>query len=677
MLEAIEDQAALDIPSTSKADPALHAILFPTETIPVAHEPNEDTRAYLHKCSQNILAEIWGLYKRPLVDRIYIEIRNNRVYGIWKDHEMLESIFDELSWNIIIYNGCWSLLRSPTNKSFEEFPPLDLLVGRRMSGRPTPQMTMKSGNTSCLVEVSWVGYVRPYYSDYRAILDGLAKPSSILQDLAKPQRRSKFQYKLQSSSNDNSGVPINDAQLTCIHGLSHTIEGIQGPPGTGKSTTIYHIIRSVPHVCIVTCVQNKAIDAIAEKLATTSEDLPFVVVGRPKNLGVISRNFLLEQQIGRHEDVMLEEVNILRAEAICSFLHEDLCWHGDLIAGDPERASLKKRDRSLWQRLWVSYVKSTDLWSDYQRWCDVLVARQKSLPELKLNVEKKLISSCRAFLCTVDSLVYIDDMIDNYADKKSAQRKRIAIIDEAGTVPEYKIPKLVSYGVLAVVAIGDQRQLKPFSISGTNDGFFHRITKAIPVPMLNEQYRMHPRICDFVSRAFYDNKLKTPSILSRSEGLIIWKDHLSSESLGKSKSNAREVKIIMKYLNSEGKALLAEGRSIMVITFYKQQFKDLIAAATAAGLSSKDSRTKEVRFHDGLRIVTVDAAQGSEADIVILSCVRSNNNHSLGFITNSNRMCVSMSRARERLIVVGNSQLLQENKIWRMLRDCAQVESDS
>ena len=107
-----------------------------------------------------------------------------------------------------------------------------------------------------------------------------------------------------------------------------------------------------------------------------------------------------------------------------------------------------------------------------------------------------------------------------------------------------------------------------------------------------------------------------------------------------------------------------------IITFYKQQFLELMKVGEQAGVVKtreevKHDKTGSGRFkHTGFRIVTVDSAQGSEADVVVLSCVRCNRRSILGFISDRNRQCVALSRARERLIIVGSQRTLERDPTW-------------
>jgi superfamily I DNA and/or RNA helicase len=183
------------------------------------------------------------------------------------------------------------------------------------------------------------------------------------------------------------------------------------------------------------------------------------------------------------------------------------------------------------------------------------------------------------------------------------------------------------------------------------DGFFQRVEKALrPVPALTEQYRMHPAICTVVSKCFYSGTLVTPRCVADArrkadEHGMWWFDSIGSESKRhNSTSTQNEIEandVLEVYKRELGRP---RAGSVMIITFYKAQLHVLCDLFAEHGYNETSQ----------LRIVTVDQSQGSEADIVILSTVRSNNRNAIGFLKNPNRLNVAISRARERLVIVGN-----------------------
>jgi ATP-dependent RNA/DNA helicase IGHMBP2 len=194
---------------------------------------------------------------------------------------------------------------------------------------------------------------------------------------------------------------------------------------------------------------------------------------------------------------------------------------------------------------------------------------------------------------------------------------------------------------------------------------------------------MHPSICKYVSDSFYDGKLCTPkevsaARLSADAHGLYWVTYPRSDANVDAEKAPRKGSTSKQ--NSTEAGLVAaiaccpslKAKYVMVITFYKAQENLIRETLSAAGLV-EDSDPK-----NGLRICSVDQAQGSEADVVILSCVRSNSARELGFVTNTNRLNVAVSRARERLVVVGDVSTLGADKHWAsLIRLCRRVAVES
>ena len=222
---------------------------------------------------------------------------------------------------------------------------------------------------------------------------------------------------------------------------------------------------------------------------------------------------------------------------------------------------------------------------------------------------------------------------------------------------------------------------------GERDGIDRVVT-------LNEQYRMHPVIGDFVSRTFYEKNLDTQIIsqtdpkklvhgIARYEGRqMAWEDvpiHLGEEQKGRSKSRPNEAKVLVGLL----KQMMDEAPDLSfgVITFYRGQVDEIMKAGEKQGLTQRATDGWEVasdyrqtgfdsEVHERLRIGSVDAFQGKEFDVVLLSTVRSNKIaidpedersvlQKYGFLTVENRLNVAMSRAKRLLVAVGDAAMFQ------------------
>ena len=605
----------------------MRAVLHPEPITSVPILADESPKSYLQKCERNIRAEIWGLYSTRMsgpMSSIELSIR--------REGDLLVAKGDDVSaieWNLLAI-GDSIFLALPFDKET-----VKLLKGRRIDGRSVDQARI-------------IGFVRPYVKDLDAIAT-LSVSNPLLAQVASPVSRARFAFSSVGQFSDR--IPSNTRQRSVISAMATSIECIQGPPGTGKSTTIFHILNTaLPpwYVAIVTCVQNKAIDAVAEKL---SGNIEFVVYGNKDRLGDSSARNTLDALVSQVPSVSVADKRIADCESIVNLLQNRLRLHED--------ARLAKT--TLWRRWWLYFVhaRRAGLLADIaNREVDLEDARGERLVQSEL-AETSITGGAKAFLCTMDSLSQV---------RIPKGKKSIAVVDEAGTVPEYKLPLLVAHGVQAIICIGDQNQLTPFTHgSGQQQGgFFQRATRVLnPVPMLVEQYRMHPAICEFVSDSFYQGALITSK--KAAVGGIWWVDYETpSETRTRTKGffNQLELEMIRQQMRGNIPELLRRGKSVMIITFYKDQFQRLMQIA------EEERLVDSVGFkHTLFRIATVDSAQGSEADIVILSCVRSNGK--LGFLSNRNRMCVAFSRARQWLCVFGHSATLCSDSVWRKLYECS------
>ena len=218
------------------------------------------------------------------------------------------------------------------------------------------------------------------------------------------------------------------------------------------------------------------------------------------------------------------------------------------------------------------------------------------------------------------------------------------------------------------------------------------------VVTLDQQFRMHPVLGQFVSDVFYaphGEAFRSPRPASdfahRLDGYVrgerplcaVWKDiplGVGAEEGGQSKRRYPEAR----WIADEVRRLLtssSEPLSVGVITFYAAQVDELLQALARTGLAERDPETDELRVaeawrtldrdgrkEDRLRVGTVDAFQGQEFDVVFLSVVRSNRlpatdergrRKKFGHLMVENRLCVAMSRQRRLLVAVGDRAMFQ------------------
>ena len=188
---------------------------------------------------------------------------------------------------------------------------------------------------------------------------------------------------------------------------------------------------------------------------------------------------------------------------------------------------------------------------------------------------------------------------------------------------------------------------------------FHKLSNVLPIHFLDTQYRMHPLINAFPSNNFYNGKLMNGINESeRSFSLFKFpKDDfpicfidLSDDyeyHVGTSICNNKQAEIVILVINK----LLSNGVQpfdIVILTPYSAQL----------GL------IKSLLNNNHVEVSSIDAFQGREKDIVIFCTVRANDCNSLGFISDTNRMNVLLTRARRGIIGIGHSKTMKLSTFW-------------
>ncbi|XP_048226709.1 helicase sen1 isoform X2 [Ricinus communis] len=265
----------------------------------------------------------------------------------------------------------------------------------------------------------------------------------------------------------------------------------------------------------------------------------------------------------------------------------------------------------------------------------------------------------------------------------------MVVIDEAAQASEVAVLPPLALGAPRCVLVGDPQQLPATVISkaaGTlmySRSLFERFQQAgCPTMLLSVQYRMHPQIRDFPSRHFYQSRLTDSESVVNLPDEMYYKDPLlrpylfydvtygreSHRGGSVSFQNVHEAQFCFQLYEHLQKTLksLGLGRiSVGIITPYKLQLKCL-QHEFAAILKSEEGKD--------IYINTVDAFQGQERDVIIMSCVRASN-HSVGFVADIRRMNVALTRARRALWVMGNANSLVKSDDWAALIDDAKARN--
>jgi superfamily I DNA and/or RNA helicase len=259
------------------------------------------------------------------------------------------------------------------------------------------------------------------------------------------------------------------------------------------------------------------------------------------------------------------------------------------------------------------------------------------------------------------------------------------VIDEAGQAiePACWIPILKAK---KLVLAGDHFQLSPTIKSaeagrkGLSTTMLEKNTSLHPqvVSLLDIQYRMHTAIMGYSSKVFYGGKLKAHS--SVSDRLLLNGDKpflfidtagcgFDEKASGTSITNTEEASFLFKHLVSLAEILLEkygepDFPTIAVISPYKQQIEilkeQLLNIAALRPVLTK------------ITVNTIDSFQGQERDIVYISMTRSNNENMIGFLSDIRRMNVAMTRARKKLVIIGDSATLAQFHFYEGLINYAE-----
>ena len=409
---------------------------------------------------------------------------------------------------------------------------------------------------------------------------------------------------------------------------------VHGPPGTGKTTTLVEAIREtlMRESQVLVCAQsNMAVDWISEKLV--DRGINVLRLGNPTRVNDKMLSFTYERRFENHPDYP-------HLWAIRKAIRE-------------MRGSRKRGDEKYHQRL------------------ETLKGRAI---ELELKIKNDLFSEARVIAST---LVGADNRL------LDGMKFSTLFIDEAAQALEAAcwIPmRRVSRVVLA----GDHCQLPPTvkSIAAMKAGLgktlMERIVENKPecVTLLRVQYRMNDEIMRFSSDWFYQGKVESaPEVKYRSildlDIPMEWVVSPDATQAGEAfvgetfgRVNKEEAELTLQtletYIRRIGKErFLDERLDVGVISPYRAQVQYL------------RSRLRQEAFFKPFRrfisVNTVDGFQGQERDIIIISLVRSNAEGQIGFLRDLRRMNVAITRARMKLIILGDAKTLTRHPFYLRL----------
>ena len=256
--------------------------------------------------------------------------------------------------------------------------------------------------------------------------------------------------------------------------------------------------------------------------------------------------------------------------------------------------------------------------------------------------------------------------IQTAAKQLGTVRWGLIIWEEAGLADEFTVYTLMTtFSYKQMLIIGDPKQLAAFTASlAKTSSALDRLRQAIGRTQLNTSYRSHPAITNLVSKVFYDGGLK--SALSKEDRqtqpleilnlgdtpLAFINVEGEAQQKGVSWENLKEAEATVEIVKSIKKSNPAN-HTLAIITPYAQQaskIKRLVASAFPTEFSP---------------VFTINETQGMEYDTVIISLVKTGSHTE--FSTDLGRLNVALSRAKRRVVILGERTAAMKNKTWRAI----------
>ena len=421
---------------------------------------------------------------------------------------------------------------------------------------------------------------------------------------------------------------LNESQkVACGAAISQRLTLIQGPPGTGKTHTAVRILQSWSSqnagTILAVADSNVAVDNLLEGLLGLG--VSAVRLGQPVKVRESLREATVDAQMESHP------------------LRRDLEEHLELNEKLARRIpGMKGKEKGLAHR-------------DLNRgW--------KEVRRIERQMRDDILDRAQVLCCTCIGVGH------QLLDGRKFTR---VLLDEAtqATEPASLVPLV--RGARQIVLVGDHRQLPPTVISrraengGLRRSLFERLVAMGIEPMLlDTQYRMHPAISDFPNHTFYEGRLVdgiTAADRPNPAGLL-WNDWevpmaflpVNGDELlspdGASKENPAEAGWVAKILENLLQAGDLEETDIGIITPYAGQVRAI-----------RDALPER---NDSVEVHTVDGYQGREKEVIIFSCVRSNSDGIVGFLSDARRLNVALTRAKRGLIVIGDPDTLRNDETW-------------
>ena len=444
---------------------------------------------------------------------------------------------------------------------------------------------------------------------------------------------------------------------------------IHGPFGTGKTRTLVELISQETrqgHKVLATAESNAAVDNILERLMDNKK-LTLTRLGHPQRVSKHNISQTLAFKVENHKlNKKIKRIhkkidNLIGKRKV----HTKPTPQYRRGLGDYDilhYASKGKGSRGVS----AEKIKSMAKWIEINQEID---EAHDEIKRIENRMIKDIVDSSDVILATNSSAA-----LESIARVKFD----VAIIDEASqaTIPSVLIPIAKAH---RFILAGDHKQLPPTIISDRahelSKTLFEELIRIYPFKsqLLNTQYRMNRLLMKFPNEEFYDNNLKSDSSVDN----ININDILDS--------NQKEEALLFidtSDVDFDGETHLKDSKSIVnkleadiCVQITQDYLNDGIEESDIGIISPYADQVKIIQDMTPVEVKTVDGFQGREKEIIIISTVRSNINGNIGFLKDLRRLNVAITRAKRKLIIVGNKDTLIANPTYKRLIEFCEGES--